>query len=216
MSYTLTTRYKKLLADTYSPVSIYLKLRDRFPNSILLESSDYHGQENSFSFICCKPIASIKAEGGELMITYPDGKVIRQPITPQTSVPMEIKKFSDAFQVTDHGFKFINNGMFGYISYDAVNYFEDIDLQVAKKEGKKIPDILYSIYQYVIAIDHFKEEMYLFEHCFENTKSDGLKQLESYIANKNFASYPFQTEGDEVSNYTDEAFINLISKGKAH
>src|SRR3954462_11789731 len=96
----LSTKYKKLLADTYTPVSIYMKLRDKFPNSILLESSDYHGNENSFSFICCKPLASIKVENELITSTFPDGLVITNPIKKETSVPAEIKKFSDAFQVS--------------------------------------------------------------------------------------------------------------------
>src|ERR1017187_8856334 len=73
MKYKLNTTYKKLLADTPTPVSIYLKLRDKFPNSILLESSDYHGNENSFSYICCNPIAGIKLENNEIRCTYPNG-----------------------------------------------------------------------------------------------------------------------------------------------
>jgi anthranilate synthase component 1 len=216
MKYTLTTTYKKLLADTYTPVSIYLKLRDKFPNSILLESSDYHGNENSFSFICCKPLASIKVENELITSTFPDGLVITNPIKKETSVPAEIKKFSDAFQVSGNEFKFISNGLFGYISYDAVRYFEDVAIEATKKESKKIPDIIYSIYQYVIAIDHYKEEMYLFEHSFSTANSQGLEQLEAFISNKNFASYPFQTEQEEVSNFTDAEYIDMVAKGKAH
>jgi anthranilate synthase component 1 len=217
MKYTLTTTYKKLLADTYTPVSIYLKLRDKFPNSILLESSDYHGNDNSFSFICCKPFASIKVENELITRTFPDGQVETSVIKKETSVPSEIKKFSDAFQVSGNDFKFINNGLFGYISYDAVRYFEDVTIDASKKEGKKIPDIIYSIYQYVIAIDHYKEEMYLFEHNFSETPNQGgLEQLEAFISNKNFASYPFQTEQEEISNYTDAEYIDMVAKGKAH
>jgi anthranilate synthase component 1 len=216
MKYTLTTTYKKLLADTYTPVSIYLKLRDKFPNSILLESSDYHGNENSFSFICCKPLASIKVENELITSSFPDGLVITTPIKKETSVPAEIKKFSDAFQVSGNEFKFISNGLFGYIAYDAVRYFEDVAIDATKKESKKIPDIIYSIYQYVIAIDHYKEEMYLFEHSFSTANSQGLEQLEAFISNKNFASYPFQTEQEEVSNFTDAEYIDMVAKGKAH
>jgi anthranilate synthase component 1 len=216
MKYTLTTTYKKLLADTYTPVSIYLKLRDKFPNSILLESSDYHGNENSFSFICCKPLASIKVENELITSLFPDGNVVTSAIKKETSVPAEIKKFSDAFQVSGNEFKFISNGLFGYISYDAVRYFEDVAIEATKKENKKIPDIIYSIYQYVIAIDHYKEEMYLFEHSFSETGSKGLEQLEAFISNKNFASYPFQTEQEEISNFTDAEYIDMVAKGKAH
>ena len=216
MKYNLKTTYKKLLADTYTPVSIYLKLRDKFPNSILLESSDYHGNENSFSFICCKVLASVKIENEHITCSYPDGNITTAPILANTNVPQEIRKFADAFQVTGSEFKFISNGLFGYIAYDAVRYFEDIQINAEKKESKKIPDILYSIYQYVIAIDHYKDEIYLFEHSFENTPTSGLDQLEAFISNKNFASYPFQTEQQETSNFTDEEFIKVVAKGKEH
>src|ERR1700746_18686 len=99
MKYKLNTTYKKLLADTYTPVSIYLKLRDKFPNSILLESSDYHGNENSFSFICCKPIAGIKIENELISLSYPDGKTETKNIDPGISVPNEIKNFIDKFEI---------------------------------------------------------------------------------------------------------------------
>ncbi len=216
MKYNLTTTYKKLLADTYTPVSIYLKLRDKFPNSILLESSDYHGNENSFSFICCKALASVKVEEEVIICAFPDGNITKNNISKETSVPDEIKKFVDTFTVSNADFKFISNGLFGYIAYDAVRYFEDVKINVAKKESKKIPDILYSIYQYVIAIDHYKDEIYLFEHSFEQKNNNGLEQLEAFISNKNFASYPFQTENAETSNFTDEEFIKVVAKGKEH
>lgn len=216
MTYNLKTTYKKLLADTYTPVSIYLKLRDKFPNSILLESSDYHGNENSFSFICCKALASVKIENEIITRAYPDGSTTVSEITSKTNVPDEIRRFAESFEVSGSEFKFISNGLFGYIAYDAVRYFEDITIRAEKKDSKKIPDLLYSIYQYVIAIDHYKDEIYLFEHSFETTKANGLDQLESYISNKNFASYPFQTEQEESSNFTDEEFIKVVAKGKEH
>lgn len=216
MKYNLKTTYKKLLADTYTPVSIYLKLRDKFPNSILLESSDYHGNENSFSFICCKALASVKIGNETITSVYPDGNTVVNVITAKSNVPDEIRQFAEAFQVSDSEFKFISNGLFGYIAYDAVRYFEDVTIQAEKKDSKKIPDLLYSVYQYVIAIDHYKDEIYLFEHSFENTQTSGLDQLESFISNKNFASYPFQTEQEEISNFTDEEFIKVVAKGKEH
>jgi anthranilate synthase component 1 len=216
MKYTLRTIHKKLLADTYTPVSIYLKLRDKFPNSILLESSDYHGNENSFSFICCKPLASVKVENETIIRSYPDGQMNVTSIQEGVSVPEEIRKFADAFQVSENAFKFINNGLFGYIAYDAVRYFEDIQIRAEKKESKKIPDLMYSIYQYVIAIDHYKDEIYLFEHSLDQAETNGLDQLEALISNKNFACYPFQTEKEEISNFTDEEFIKVVTKGKEH
>jgi anthranilate synthase component 1 len=216
MSYKLNTKYKKLLADTYTPVSIYLKLRDKFPNSILLESSDYHGNENSFSFICCKPIAGIKVENEVVTVNYPDGNAQTKMINSTVSIPSEIKTFADAFEIEKNEFKFINNGLFGYIAYDAVRYFEDVKIEAVKKEGKKIPDVFYNVYQYVIAIDHFKDELYIFNHEYGNISDNGIALIETLISNKNVASYKFTTNGDEISNFSDDEFRNLIAKGKVH
>lgn len=216
MTYQLHTTYKKLLADTYTPVSIYLKLRDKFPNSILLESSDYRGNENSFSYICCQPIASIKVENERIYREFPDGKLSETPITKEISITDEIQKFSNAFKATTNDFKFINNGLFGYIAYDSSRYFEELELQATVKEGKQIPDILYSIYQFVIAIDHYKNEIYLFEHSYNEPTNEGIERLEGLIANKNFNFYPFQIKGTEHSNFTDDEFVSIITKGKEH
>ena len=114
MKYQLKTNFKKILADTITPVSIYLKIRDKFPNSILLESSDYHGNENSFSYICCNPIASITVQNGEIIKSFPDGNVEQRKIDLHTDVPKIIHDFSQKFDTENQKFKFINNGLFGF------------------------------------------------------------------------------------------------------
>ncbi len=216
MNYKLTTTYKKLLADTITPVSIYLKLRDKFPNSVLLESSDYHGNENSFSFICCKSIAGIIIEDERITMNFPDGKTESKTITNTISVPDEIKAFADRFETDKNEFKFINNGLFGYISYDAVRYFEDVKINSAKKESKKIPDIIYNIYEYVIAINHFKDELYIFQHSTGANEDKGIELIEGLISNKTFSSYKFSLKDKEESNFTNEEFLKVIDKAKAH
>ncbi len=213
MAYTLKTHYKKILADTITPVSVYLKIRDRFPNSILLESSDYHANDNSFSYICCNPIASITAREEVLTRKYPDGKVVAEPITAKIDVAARIHDFSQEFKVAKNGFKFINNGLFGYLAYDAVRYFEDISLQ--KKEGHlHIPDLHYAVYQNIIAIDHFKNEAYLFAHCY-GTESN-LAELEHLLSVRNFASYTFERNGQARSNLRDEEYMEHVALAKKH
>lgn len=217
MNFKINITSKKLLADTFTPVSIYLKLRDKFPNSILLESSDYHGNDNSFSFICSKPIAGIKVENETIVCTYPDDSSTLKKIDKSVSISDEIMAFGNCFEM-DINTPFADkamNGMFGYIAYDAVQYFEEIKIKSEKKEQKSIPDIVYHLYQYVIAIDHFKDEITIFQHSFEK-EENGIELLEAYIYNKNFASYKFQSEGKEFSNFTDEEFIEIIKKGKSH
>ncbi|MCB0451203.1 MAG: anthranilate synthase component I family protein, partial [Confluentibacter sp.] len=111
-TFNLYTHYKKILADTITPVSIYLKLRDKYPNSILLESSDYHANDNSFSYICFNPIATIKVENEIIYHSFPDGSETAEPITKLTDVAEEINQFTKRFKVnSEEDFKFINNGI---------------------------------------------------------------------------------------------------------
>lgn len=215
MKYKLHTRHKKLLADTFTPVGIYLQLRDKFYNSILLESSDYHGNENSFSFICCKPIATIKVEDEIVREILPGGKEEKIFIDETVSVADLIRNFSERFEADNVNFKFISNGLFGYTSYDSVRYFENVKLDLSKKDEKLIPDIIYSVYQYVIAINHFKNEAYLFEHSCEGVENNfSLDQLETLISNRNVAQFKFSVNGNEASNLTDEEYVQMVMKGK--
>ncbi len=213
MSYKLTTHYKQILADTITPVSVYLKIRDRFPNSLLLESSDYRGNENSFSYICCNPIANIKIESETIYQSFPDKYTTETAITRSTNIPEIIEQFAQQFETSKSDFKFINNGLFGYISYDAVRYFEDIS--IAKKEGGlDIPDIHYNVYQNIIAINHFNNEAYIFAHCYESESN--IAEIESLLKVKNFASYSFTSVGDTQSNLNDEQYKEHVTLAKKH
>ena len=213
-TFNLYTHYKKILADTITPVSIYLKIRDNYPNSILLESSDYHANDNSFSYICFNPIASIKVENDIITQTFPDGSSSNLQISETTDVTEEIHQFTKRFKVnSETEFKFINNGIFGYIAYDAVRYFEDI--HISKKENSvNIPDIFYAVYQNIIAINHFKNEAYIFAHCYKSDSNiDAIFQL---IKARNFASYNFMPKGEISSNLTDNDYKNHVELAKKH
>ena len=209
----LKTHYKKILADTISPVSVYLKIRDKFPNSILLESSDYHGNDNSFSYVCCNPIASIKVENKVITKRYPDHSVETMPVIKE-QVTMEIDAFTKQFDTQkDTSFKFINNGMFGFTAYDAVQYFEDID--ISKKDNSvEIPEMFYAVYQNIIAINHFKNEAYIFAHCYESESN--LEAIDHLIKMQSFASYDFESKGDISSNLTDDEFKSHVDLAKKH
>ncbi len=213
MTYPLQTFYKKILADTLTPVSVYLKIRDRFPGSILLESSDYHANDNSFSYICCNPIASIRVQEGVIHTKYPDGSSRQTRIGPDTELTEEIQAFAGKFEVENHGFKFINNGLFGYMAYDAVRYFETVDI-APKPDSPKIPDLYYAVYQNIIAIDHFKNEAYLFAHSFDGTNS--VEAIEQVLSVQTFSTYRFRREGARQSNLEDGQYIELVKQAKKH
>ena len=207
------THYKQILADTITPVSVYLKIRDKYPNSLLLESSDYHANDNSFSYICCNPIATIKVVNETIYKTFPDGCSEKITIDAQTNIPNEIQKFASQFQSENNAFKFINNGLFGYISYDAVRYFEKVELQ-KKKDDLQLPDIYYAVYQNIIAINHFKNEAFIFCHSLNN--ENNTTEIEQLLQTKNFASYNFTKTGDNQSNLTDQEFKDNVTLAKKH
>ena len=211
--YELKTTYKKLLADTITPVSIYLKIRDKYPNSLLLESSDYHASDNSFSYICCNPIASIKVENEEITEVFPDGTKNVSGVNKEVNVAERIEKFAGKFKAETSGFKFINNGLFGFIAYDGVRYFENISIS-SKKGDLKLPDVYYAVYQNIIAINHFKNEAYIFDHNYRAESK--LEEIEQLLKVRNFATYNFQRQEEPVSNLTDEEFKENVEHGKKH
>ncbi|MBA4053618.1 MAG: anthranilate synthase component I, partial [Marivirga sp.] len=215
MKYKLKTYTKKLLADTLTPVNIYLKLRDVYAGSILLESSDYHGHENSLSFICCDPIASFEVNDTRVEKKYPDDRIEKQTITGVGEVTTMLEHFRNSFEPDNISSKYVNCGLFGYMAYDSIRFFEDV--AVSQKENK-IPDILYKLYRYVIIVDHFSNELNLFEHCYEGQGEcrSTLDKVEQIIFSNRFATYRFALTDSEASNVTDEEFLKIIEKGKEH
>ena len=211
-TYPIKTRYKKLLADTITPVSIYLQLRDKYVNSILLESSDYHTASNSFSYICCEPVASFKINEGKVTQKFPDGSTEVFELPDRKEAVKALQLFAGRFKADDHEFPFITNGLFGHIAYDAVSYFEDIAIQPQEKPTE-VDQVFYQVFRYVIAINHFKNELYLFEHNYGGQESPGgLERLEVLIGNRNFPRYDFKTTSPETSNTTDDEMRGVIRK----
>ena len=213
MKYNLKTTYKQILADTITPVSIYLKIRDTFPNSLLLESSDYHANDNSFSYICCNPIASVKVENEVFESSFPDGKTTAVAIDSSVDVTDLLHEFANSFEAENLDFKFATNGLFGYLSYDAVRYFEAVELQ-KKDNSVSIPDAFYAVYQNVIAINHFKNEAYIFCHSIDDTNN--IDEIIQLLNVRNFATYNFTREGAIASNLEDEEYRQHVALAKKH
>ena len=211
--YKLNSIHRKILADTLTPVSVYLKIRDQFPHSLLLESSDYDVYSNNFSYICCNPIASISVYNNVVDYNYPDGKKYSKNIDSKESVPNLVQSFCNEFESEKHAFKFISNGLFGYISHEAVGYFDSVSLNKNKKNFN-IPEIYYAIYQNIIAISLFNHEAHIFSNSLK--KEDNLDQLEKIIKRDQITTYQFKRKGVKTSNITDEEFIKLVEKGKNH
>lgn len=213
MAYNLQSHHKKIIADTITPVSVYLKVRDHYPNSILLESSDYHANDNSFSYVCFNPIASVSVENNLYIENHPDGSKKQIKLDHTSDVPGLISEFSMKFSTTNEDFKFINQGLFGYMNYDAVRYFEDIEISKTE-DATQIPDLYYAVYQNIIAINHFNNEAYLFAHCYQS--ENNIADIELLLKSKNYPTYDFSKEGDAITNVSDENFKKLVETAKQH
>lgn len=209
------TNFKKILGDTYTPVGIYLRFRDQFPNSIIMESSDYHGNEHSYSYICFDPISKFVVEQETITQQLPDGEVTTKEIIKRQDVTAALQAYAASFSYEKPNVPYITHGLFGYSSYNAVRYFEDIEIDEFESDERAIPDLYYQIYRYVLVYSHQKDEIYIYEHLREGEQS-GMDVVLETLNKKDYASYKFTSGNDETSNFTDEAFLKVLQKGMDH
>ncbi|MDP4274282.1 MAG: anthranilate synthase component I family protein [Bacteroidota bacterium] len=213
--FSIKTNTKQLLADTTTPVNIYLKVRDIFPNSIMLESSDYHGNSNSYSYICLKPVAGFTVENNQIIEEYPDGDCLKTPISKEISVPENMNAFLSSFSNNDHSEYSDINGLFGYTAYDSIQYFETLKIQAPAHKDEYIPEMRYHFYKFIIAINHFKNTLTLIENIFNGEQSE-IEKVESLLYNRNFGIFGFKSDNHEQSNITDQQYMDMVQKGIDH
>ncbi len=210
--YLLKTYSKKFLVDTITPVSVYLRIRDKFHNSLLLESSDYNSNNNSFSYICFNQIAKFEVFNNEIIKQFPDNIEVRDSCT-KDNILKELETFINSFEINKDDLPFINNGLFGFTAYDAVQYFEDI--KITKKNNLiSIPEMYYGIYKNIIAIDHFKNIAYIF--CHSNDTTNNIDEIYQIIKFSDFNNFKFRSVEKVESNLSDKEFINHVTKAKKH
>ncbi len=211
--YRYTTATKTVLGDMVTPVSVYLKVRDIYPQSALMESSDYHGGENSRSYIAIHPIASVGIEHGVAVCTFPDGKKTEREITDEYTVDRAINAFINEFDIKGGLSEYC--GLYGYMSFNSVRYFEHIDVKDEKQTKNDAPDILYILYKDVIVFDHFRNEVTLIE-MLGSGETSNLEQLEKDINGRPHRTYDFHPVGEYVSTLTDEEHKANIRRGIRH
>lgn len=206
---------RKILADTVTPVSVYLRLRSIFPKSFLLESSDYRGQENAWSFICFEPVACFTADQGKVTVEYPGNVRLHYDITAEQTISVLLDRFYQSIRVAETEEKLPVNGLFGYMNYDAVTCFEKLELHSPEGEAYRIPEVKYCFFKYVIAIDHHKNRIHLVENLKDGEESQ-MDYIHHLLVNLNFITSKFSTTGKETSNITDEEYKTMVTRGKEH
>ncbi len=202
------TQTKKISGDLLTPVGIYLKIRDKFREPLLLESSDYHSGKNSKSFICFEPLASIIVKHNEVVVRS-QNRIDKKPAT--ISLSEEIEFFLRSFERENK-----SQSVFGYSSYEAVQVMEDIKLKQNSNETD-IPLAVYSLYKNIIVINHFNDEVEITCNSEnENELEQQFIKIENLISNKTIAEFYFSAEGEEKSDNTDVDYLAMVKRAKQH
>ena len=209
----IKTYRKKILADTLTPVSIYQKIRDKYSNSVLLESSDYGANDNSYAYVCFNPISSFKVYNNLIEKKYPDNSTKQTKLTKSNLVVDELDNYFKIFQTEKSDAKFFENGLIGYINYDAVEHFENINFE-SKENDIKIPEIFYAFYSNIIIINVFNNEALLLHHSFN--QKNNLKEIEEFLKSNKISKFDFHKSGNITSNLKDNEYIDLVKKGIKH
>ena len=207
------TNTRTILADLYTPVGVYMRLRDIYPQSALMESSDYHDKDNSRSFIGINPIASVAIGHGETTILFPDGRNLKQPITVDFDTADAIHALIDRIQVEGNYAEYC--GLYGYTSFNAVRYFENIAVKDETQEKNDAPDMLYILYKDIIVFDHFNNQLTIIS-LSENSESSEVSEIYKAINKANIHAYDFHPIGEVTSPLTDEEHKANIRRGIKH
>jgi len=204
---------RTMLADLQTPVGIYLKIRDLYTNSVLLESSDYHGVENSYSYIGFCPIGGISVNQFLIKEEYPDGSKIETPVTSKLTVAERFDAFLKSVDLVKNDNPVGINGLFGYSSYESVQYFEDVKLKARETVPGSMPGLHYVLFKYIIAVNHFNNELTIIENLLEGETSK-ISDIEEIIENNNIATYEFSAVGEEECDISDEDYKKMVTRGK--
>ena len=209
-TFNYTTTSKTILADLYTPVGVYMRLRDLYPQSALMESSDYHDANNSRSFIGINPIASVAIGHGKATITFPDGKTEHHDITKDYQADQAIHTLIDSIKVKGEHANFC--GLYGYTSFNAVRYLENIDVKDETQEKNDAPDLLYILYKVVIVFDHFNSQLTM----ITLGEAQELDEIMRQMNKSNIQAYGFHPVGEVSSTLTDEEHKANIRRGIQH
>ena len=212
MKIKINTYHKKIFADTITPVEVYLKIRDVFPNSLLLENSDYMLANNNYSYICFNQIGHIKIKDNKVECKFPDGQNESREIIKDEKISKIVHDYIEKYNVKESKFKFLNNGLFGFMSHESIRYFDSINIE--NKKDFNIPDIYYGIYKNIIAISQYNHEAHIFCNTIDETSN--IESIEALLNNKSYSVFDFKKLGQPESEISDKEYIEYVNKAKDH
>lgn len=201
-------------ADTLTPVGIYLRLRDEFPQSLLLECTDFSSRQDAYSYICLSPVAGIEITPEEIRRYYPERESISEPFDKNEAAVSAVDNFSLSLVIRNLPEEKIFPGLFGFTTYEAVNLFDNVNIR-EKERSSPLPLLRYDLYSVVIAINHFNNTMSICE-LEEGNEAKKSAKIVSLLANRNTTTFPFATSGNEISNLDDQRYLEMVVQGKKH
>jgi len=206
--YSLVSR--SLPGDFHTPVSAYLRLRDASDRSILMESSDYHTGRDSRSFIALEPFAEVGVAHGVGFQSFPDGSRTEKPVTAAYPADKLVREFMRAFQ-------FDNNrvSLWGFTSFNAVRYFENIPVKDETRSENDAPDLLYILFRFTLEFDHFRNRLTLHELVPDGEEPQAAR-VERLLGRAATNLYDFRPVGEVSSPLSDEQHRENIRRGIAH
>ncbi len=208
------TKSKTILSDLYTPVSAYLRLRDTGVQSALMESNDYHSKENSRSFIGIWPLASVSVEHGVAVLKFPDNSVVRKDITEDYRVENAVSEFLQQLNVEGENSEYC--GLYGYTSFNAVRYFENIPVKDSTADKNDAPDMLYVLFKTVVMFNHFSSKLTIIDMIEDGSNEDKISEVEKLLSKTGVRVDDFHPVGETTSTLTDEQHKANIRKGIAH
>ena len=210
------THLTKILADTKTPVALYLTLRDLYQNPLLLESSDYNSKDGHYSYICLNPLASISLKNGIVKTTI-NGEIQKTAIPfDKTILLQHLITFKSTFNYTNQDLPFCYAGLFGYTAYDIIRYAEDIELNSQNKQ-LQIPELIYHVYGIILVFNHTTNNLHIISHHYNDESSKRqLAKVAEKIKTNSFSEFDFETTNETQTNITDDAYKNLVTKAKDH
>ncbi len=207
------TASRKVAGDLLTPVTAYLNVRDLYSQSVLMESSDYHGVENSKSFIAINPIATVSIAHGVGTMLLPDGTTQEHAISADYDAARLINEFLGHFSIEGDGSNYC--GLYGFTTFNAVRYFENINIKDETQKENDAADMQYTLFKSIAVFDHYSNELTLIELLGEGEKSS-LDKFEHSLSSHTFRTFGFRAVGDCTSTLTDDEHRENIRRGIAH
>ncbi len=206
----------ELPADTLTPVGIYLRLRDVYPCSLLLECTDYSSRTNAFSYLCLNPVLGIEVTADDLITYFPHGIEQKRPVQ---NIIDQVNDFLNSIEVTDE-FNTLKgvHGLFGFTSFDCAMLFEKYNSIIVGKtlNNREVPFLKYDFFKVILTFNHFNDTLTITEYFNDELPVLEIDKIISLLANHNFASYPFNLDETELSQISDETFKKMVAGAIKH